>query len=208
MTSVRPWVQLSSGKAFDLLEPTVEQARAALPDLLLAICKINRFNGHTPGGVWSVGAHSLLVAELLEGWGAPPTIVREGLLHDIGEAIYGDVTSPVASAMRAICGDAPVDPFRALRVRVDLALAEAFGIPAEARPLVKRADLVALALERRDLMAACERDWYLPEYAPAAPRVQFERYGWGPSDVHGTLVKRLAELDASIPRPIEAAVTP
>lgn len=99
----KPWVQLASGRSFDLLEPTVEQATGILPDLIHSICRINRFNGHTKGPfVWSVGSHSLLVADLLEEWGATPLICRAGLLHDIGEAIYGDVTSPVIRAMRTI----------------------------------------------------------------------------------------------------------
>ena len=45
--------------------------------------------------------------------------------------------------------------------------------------LVRRADLVALAIERRDLFGACERDWHLGEFAPtSAPceRIQHGAY--------------------------------
>jgi len=196
-----PWVQLASGLAFDLLDPTVEQARAAVDDLITAICRINRFAGHTGGGdVWSVGAHSLLVADLLEIWGAPLALQREGLLHDLPEGIYGDITQPVAVAIRLLCEDQglPINPLVELRQRIDRVVREAVGLPEDEHPLVKRADLVALAIERRDLMKPCEREWALPEFAPVTPIVKHERYGWRHQEVRQTFTKRLELLGGSL----------
>ena len=137
-----------------------------------------RFNGHTEGEPYSVAHHSMLVADLLASWGAPPAIVREGLLHDAGEAYYGDVVSPLKRAMVAgICRD--VSDFEMVAERVDLVVRKTLGLNPDQSHLVRRADLVALAIERRDLFGACERDWHLGEYAPtSAPcgRIQHGAY--------------------------------
>lgn len=212
----KPWVQLASGRAFDLLEPTAEQAAAILPDLVRSICRINRFNGHTKHATWSVGSHSLLVADLLEEWGATPQICRAGLLHDIGEAIYGDVTSPVIRAMRTLFEETIKkarlspgheeevlffgDPFTRLRARVDPVLAAALGLEGDAasKELVKRADLVAQALERRDLMAKCEREWNLPEFAPPGRKIYWSEYGLDAGQVERAFFERLERLNEAI----------
>lgn len=207
----KPWVQLASGRAFDLLEPTVEQATGILPDLVHSICRINRFNGHTNGPVWSVGSHSLLVADLLEEWGATPQICRDGLLHDIGEAIYGDVTSPVLAAMRVLWDKTEpgtADPFTEMRNRIDLVLDEALGITGSQRPIVKRADLVALALEKHDLMAECERDWNLPEFAPLNRNVRWSEYGVDAGQVERAFFERLERLNEAIEIAKQPALPP
>jgi uncharacterized protein len=170
-----PWIQTVSGVAFDLLAPRVEDVRAA--DIAHALARINRFSGHTLGEPYSVAHHSMLVADILASWGAPVAVVREGLLHDAPEAYYGDIVSPVAAAIRTIddSTEPTRDPLSMLRRRVDAVVRAALSLPEHETAIVKRADLVALAIERRDLMAPCERDWCLPEYAPeAAPcgRVQ------------------------------------
>lgn len=220
----KPWVQLASGRSFDLLEPTVEQATGILPDLIHSICRINRFNGHTKGPfVWSVGSHSLLVADLLEEWGATPLICRAGLLHDIGEAIYGDVTSPVIRAMRTIFDEIVEraslspghkdhlllfgDPFTQIRVRVDRVLEAALGLEADAasKELVKRADLVALAIEKRDLMEHSVRDWHLPEFAPPGRKVCWSEFGLDAGQVAREFRERLGRFDEAIQM---AAVAP
>lgn len=193
-----PWVQLKSGLPFDLLTPTVEQARAAVPDLIASICALPRYNAHTLGDHgWTVGQHSLLVAELLTRWGAPPAVVREGLLHDLPEGVYGDISSPVQRAIRALCGEhqTAINPLTLLRRGVDCVVREAVGLPESEHPHVKRADLVALAIERRDLMAKCERDWCLPEYAPTEVYASPEKYGLGVAAVRKGFLARLVDLD-------------
>lgn len=169
-----PWIQTVSGVAFDLLAPTVEMVRVG--DIAHALARINRFSGHTLGEPYSVAHHSMLVADLLASWGAPVAVVREGLLHDAPEAYYGDMVSPVAAAIRTIdrlgallnAAEPTRDPLSTLHRRVDAVVRAALSLPEYETAIVKRADLVALAIERRDLMAPCERDWCLPEYAPAS----------------------------------------
>ena len=196
---VEPWVETESGIAFDLLRPRAEDV--SLVDVAGHLSKINRYAGATLGPIGpSVAQHSVHVSRILEVWGAPLEVQREGLLHDAPEAYYGDVSSPVQRAMRAVwraqidevgalaLGKANelspagrdtalaivegmrgailvVDPFSELREIVDPVVRGAFGLPLEESPLVKRADLVALACERHAIMAPCLRDWNLPEFA-------------------------------------------
>jgi hypothetical protein len=47
------------------------------------------------------------------------------------------------------------------------------GLPEHETPIVKRADNVALAIEQRDLMAPCVREWpRTGEYAPKNIRIE------------------------------------
>lgn len=159
------WVQTVSGIPFDLLDPKPDMVR--VEDIAHALSRIARFNGHTHSEPYSVAHHSMLVADLLASWGAPPAIVREGLLHDAAEAYYGDIVSPLKRAMVAgICRD--VSDFETVAERVDLVVRKALGLPPLKSHLVTRADLVSLAIERRDLFGPCERDWHLGEYAPTS----------------------------------------
>lgn len=192
-----PWIQTTSGVAFDLLAPTVEMVRAA--DIAHSLARINRFSGHTLGEPYSVAHHSMLVADLLASWGAPVAVVREGLLHDAPEAYYGDTVSPVKAAWRGPEDDphAIVPLWERVNRNVDRVVRKALALPSDETAIVKRADLVALAIERRDLMAPCERDWCLPEYAPMTPRIvggMLTRWTVARDD----FANRLAELDAQI----------
>lgn len=194
----RTWIELRSGAAFDLLDPTADQV--VLDDLIYAVCRIARFIGHTNANPWTVGAHSLLVADLLRRWGAPPEIVREGLLHDIAEGIYGDIPSPVAIALDVLVDDngLAMNPLRELRRRVDRVVRAQLSLPETESPLVKRADLVALAIEVRDLRAsACARHRVLPEYAPVDINIKADEFGWSSADVEKAFRRRLAELEST-----------
>jgi 5'-deoxynucleotidase YfbR-like HD superfamily hydrolase len=166
-----PWIQTYTLRAFDLLAPTPEMVCAE--DIAHALSRLNRFSGHTHGEPYSVAHHSMLVADLLASWGAPPAIVREGLLHDAGEAYYGDITSPVKRALneRSKADERVVlDWFGRVSRDVDRVVRSALMLPEHESAIVKRADLVALAIERRDLFGAKAepRDWALPEYAPTS----------------------------------------
>lgn len=161
-----PWVQTRSGVAFDLLAPTADMVKRE--DIAHSLARLARYSGHTIE-TWTVAEHSLLVADILASWGCPAAVVREGLLHDAPEAYYGDLTSPLKLALRArSMSDEGVCLGFVERVTrdIDRVVRAAFSLPETETPIVKRADLVALAIERRDLMVACERDWELPEYAP------------------------------------------
>lgn len=184
-----PWMQTFSGVAFDLLAPRAEDVK--IDDIATALSRIVRFNGHTREP-YTVAQHSVHVSELLALWGAPFEIQRQGLLHDAPEAYYGDITSPVTRAIESIAidHDMPRSPLAVLRERVDAAVHEALGLPPQLAPIVTRADLVILARERRDLMAPCERDWMLPEFADTRISI----VAWRAYEIEGRFRKRLAEV--------------
>jgi 5'-deoxynucleotidase YfbR-like HD superfamily hydrolase len=190
---VEPWVQTHAGHAFDLLTPRVEDVR--VEEIATSLSRLSRYNGHTLGDAdgYYVAQHCLLVADLLKLWGADAALQREGLLHDAGEAYYGDLTSPVQRALRVLGGGEALDKMKA---GVDIVVRTALRLSPDEPSLVKRADLVALAIERRHLMAPCERDWKLPELADTR---------WGGLELLTSwearmeFMRRLQVLDGSIP---------
>lgn len=225
MSAPEPWVQTVSGIPFDLLAPRVEDVRIA--DICEQLSKIGRYSGATMGPrAYSVAQHSVLVAAILGVWGEAISVQREGLLHDASEAYYGDITSPVQRAMKQLHGemvdrvidavvrrvtnidvaadliteirDVCCDPaLVALKKRVDPVVRAALNLPAEESKVVRRADLVALAIERRDVMSECVRDWLLPERADAAEHVKLFRSV--PSDEAADAMRAvLADIDAEI----------
>lgn len=183
------WMQTAGGRAFDLLDPRVEDVYRA--DVTHALARIARFSGATKEP-YSVLQHCILVMDILASWGAPDVVVREGGWHEVDEPYLGDLTRPLQVAVKAAHKEAihnvlrsgfaeylsdddayrleqvlvATDPLAIVRARVGAVARQAFGLPPQEHPLVKRADNVALAIERRDLMAPCLLDWNLPEYAP------------------------------------------
>lgn len=163
-----PWIQSINGRRIFLFDP---QPGDFDPEVLaVVLSRLARFNGHTRE-FYSVAQHSVIVADLLahrSSWWQ-----LAGLLHDAGEIILGDITTPVKSlapTVKAIESLAQT----AITVRYDLPT----GILSHA--IIKRADMIALSTEHRDLMGPCDFSWCdLPEPDPRAiialPRVDAER---------------------------------
>jgi hypothetical protein len=97
----------------------------------------NRFTGHA--GPYSVAQHSVHVMSLL-----PDKLQLCGLLHDAAEAYLGDVASPLKQLIRPL--------YKPLEDAVEQAIAAQHGLPFPFPPEIKRADLVMLLSEHRDLM--------------------------------------------------------
>jgi hypothetical protein len=134
-TRQTPWFVTFSGMKFFPAEP--EPHEILLMDVSHALSQTNRFGGHTVRP-YSVAAHSLLVAELL-----PAHLKLQGLMHDAAEAFMGDVISPIKQLLPEV---------KALEKIIWRAIADRFGLPCVLDPLVKRADLYALRLERDKLI--------------------------------------------------------
>jgi hypothetical protein len=149
-----PHVLTRSGMLVPLNQPTKDHIR--LGDIAHALARIPRFNGHTVEP-WSVADHSRLVARLLPD-DAPPTLRLAALLHDAHEAYLGDITSPVAEALRR---GADAGPLEGLKVLFDTAIAAALAFSPELfhDPRIRHADRLALAIERHALMPAHPTPW-------------------------------------------------
>lgn len=122
-----------------------------IDDIAHALSLLNRFTGHTRVA-YSVAEHSCRVAELVHE--TRPDLVLEALLHDASEAYLGDVASPLKQ--HPSFGEAYREAERALQGRIY----RTFGCDGHEDPEVKRADLILLATEKRDLLGPGP-DWAL-----------------------------------------------
>jgi hypothetical protein len=127
-----------------------------IEEIAHALAQINRFTGHARRP-YSVAEHSLLVAAIAASEGATPIAQLAALLHDAHEAYAGDVASPIKWAL----GNA----WTVFEAEVEHQVHRAFGVIGAMhshRADIKRWDLMALAIERRDLInwdPATSRPW-------------------------------------------------
>jgi hypothetical protein len=159
VTAPLPWAQTVSGRAFPLLNPT--PADVDFRDIAEHLAKIPRYCGASPTP-YSVAQHSVVVAELL-----PVEVRPYGILHDGKEFVIGDLLTPVKEALILLgAGDA----LARLEAPIDAAIHGAAGLPWPPPPhiarMVKAADMVALATEKRDLLIDVPWDIALPAPAP------------------------------------------
>lgn len=136
-----PTILLVSGRYFSFVHP-----QALTPyEIAHALSNLCRFTGHSRE-FYSVAQHAVLVSRLV-----PPEFAWEGLHHDDGEAVMGDMSSPLKALIRM---------FKAIETRCERPILAAFGIDVGNMPrAVKHADLRALATEKRDLMATRGEVW-------------------------------------------------
>lgn len=128
------WIETQYGR-FDPNKPTFD-----IRDIAHSLSLCTRFNGHTRE-FYSVGEHSLMVADLMEmlGLGDP----REGLLHDATEAYLTDVPAPLKQFL---------PDWKKLDDKVDTALRLHFNLPEKKTSGCKKADWLALYIEAFELL--------------------------------------------------------
>jgi 5'-deoxynucleotidase YfbR-like HD superfamily hydrolase len=141
----RTFHRMLSGRRLHLLDPS--PLDLDLEDLVIGISRVNRWCGQTIGEIgFNVAHHSCVVERVLNDlvWPkAPDEARRWALAHDLAEAIYGDVVTPV----KAVLGNG----YKELEHRLERALCLALGfgvaVPEEWRRKVKRADRIAAVTE-------------------------------------------------------------
>ncbi|MGC0151016.1 phosphohydrolase [Chromobacterium vaccinii] len=137
-------ILVNSGILFDPIRPN--PADIHVEDIAHALSNVCRFNGHTRE-FYSVAQHSVIVSQLV-----PSKLALAALFHDGSEAYICDVTRPVKPHLEG---------YACIEQRIQDAIGAAFDIaPALFKhPEIARADLIALATERRDLMPNHPAPW-------------------------------------------------
>jgi 5'-deoxynucleotidase YfbR-like HD superfamily hydrolase len=182
-----PWIETTTGRRFYLLSPRPEDVFVL--DIATALSQIVRFTGHCRGA-YTVAQHSVWVSQHVR-----PELALHALLHDAHEAYTGDLSSPLKAALRRSPCTAAL--LRKIVDGIDRAIAKRFALrrlrPRE-REEIRRADLLALATERRDLMSGSRQPWeMLAGVAPDPTVILSSVYG----DKRAEFLRRLRELTSS-----------
>jgi len=185
--SASPWIQTYTGKAYDLLTPTVEQV--CIEDIAHALSNLCRFTGHARE-FYSVAQHCTYVARIVEdlwrhdhgGDACPAPVLLAALMHDASEAYVGDSATPLKVAMRAVdphAGEA--SPYDVIEARAHAVIVRRFGLDTSHAQIIKRADVDALCAERLQLLGPSPRPGWPAGLAPVhgfrpwpAERARFE----------------------------------
>ena len=187
----------------DFLPTNIMPDEVQITDIAHALSLICRFGGHTVEH-YSVAQHSLLVQRILDNMNASPEAQLAGLMHDAHEAYIGDIPTPIKIVMG-------YDWF-CLEQQASQAVQSAFGlthISNKYKKLIKTADLIALATERRDLMrfdANCNFAWDIldgvsPFHEPATSG------SWSPQWWENMFLDQFMELrDTVAIQPVEMAI--
>lgn len=166
---VGDWMCTASGKRFWPCDPRAEDI--CIKDIAHHLAQENRFNGALPEP-YSVAQHSVLVSQLVElQLGGTEEEAKWALLHDASEAYLKDIHRPLKLAL----GEA----YRVLERRVMAVICERFELAPQEPPVVKSADNLALALERRDLFPASHQQlWKTGNADGIAPHFRVKHKGW------------------------------
>ncbi len=136
------YVSTCSGNRFYPAVPCINEV--AIEDIAQGLAYQCRFNGQTRT-FYSVAQHSLIVASLV-----PVRLRLAALLHDAAEAYLGDMVKPLKDFF---------PEFSEIEKKVMAIIGERFAVAAFDTPAIKRADLIALATEKRDLMPNSTEPW-------------------------------------------------
>lgn len=144
------WIQTFSGGRFSPAKPDFTTIR--INDIAHALSNICRFGGHTQA-FYSVAQHCVLVSEHVRNTvhdGCPIRLLA--LLHDAAEAYIGDIPRPLKGQIFDV-ESIERDVMEAVVRRFNLS-EDSFALN-----MIRNADLMALATERRDLMTPTDDVW-------------------------------------------------
>ena len=137
-----PAISTRSGRRLYLHNPSPSQI--LIDDIAHGLAHQCRFNGQT-NQFYSVAQHSVIVASIL-----PPELKLAGLLHDAAEAYLGDIVQPLKELL---------PEFEKIESRFSQVIGERFNVNLNHNEAIKKADLIALATERRDFMPMEIVEW-------------------------------------------------
>lgn len=168
------WIQTWSGLQYDFENPQPNQI--TIGDIAHALSHICRFTGHV-NRFYSVAEHCVRASYLV-----PQEDAIYALLHDASEAYLTDVNKP----LKQLLGES----YRRLEERAERVILRRFGLTPWIPVSVKRADIVLMLTERRDLLDH-QLTWKsYDSVEPLADRIQ----PWTSEQAHRTFLRRFYEL--------------
>jgi len=132
-----------SGKIFNPKAPT--ERMISITDIAHGLAMNPRFNGQL-NEFYSVGEHSIMVAEIIRRMGHDPRIQLLALFHDGEEAYTGDIPSPVKDLLKPSIEDIAELIKIAIYKKLDIRKPDSVE-----KRQIKWADEVAFIIEDRDL---------------------------------------------------------
>lgn len=155
-------------------------------DIAAALSRICRFTGHLLDSVehYSVAQHSVIVSYIVD-----PEHAYAALMHDAVEFVVGDMNGPLKQL---------IPEYKVIEKRCEAEIFTRFKVPYPLHPSVKRADLIALFTEKRDLTAGAGHDWPGAEnYPPLAKKIQ----PWRQAEAMFRFLQRYRDLTGGLDVP-------
>jgi hypothetical protein len=176
------WTQLLSGTKWWAHDPRPEDVHE---EDFPAVALVMRWGGgmrYQPGhpragklAPYSIGQHMCLVYELITAWGGSLIERACGLYHDLPEIV------PPGDILRPVLNYTIDDPqfvqvrscaLKAMKEEAERAFFTALNLPLEHPPIVKRADNVLLATERRDFKPPMPPEHRRDKVTPLERRIE------------------------------------
>lgn len=181
---IGPAILLGSGGFFDYDDP--ENSLMSLEDYVYGIAFTCRFSGQcfsrkTGRRVfYSVAQHCEIMSRIV-----PPGHEYAALMHEGGEAVCGDLNTPLKSKL---------PEYKAIEKRCEKAIMDIFKVVVDDPALIKSFDVRLWATERRDLM-----NWDGNRWGPddAAEPFEFEIDPLGPYEAAESFLRRFHEIAPS-----------
>ena len=143
-----PEIALISGKYFNYLDPDPDVITIEV--IAHALSNIGRYAGHTER-FYSVAEHSLRCFDI--------DTTAETLMHDAAEAFLLDMPTPLKMLL---------PDYKAIEERIEQVIFTKFNLAWPMSAATKRADLIMLATEKRDLLTECG-EWAVLEGVEPLP---------------------------------------
>lgn len=172
---IHPAIQMYSGRFFDFLN--IDDNEIEIEDVAHALANNCRFGGHC-FPFYSIAEHSVRAS-----WITPPEHAYAALMHDSSESVLQDMPTPI----KMILPD-----YMALEGKVEQFMGRRFGYSVPLHAEVKRADLIMLATEKRDLKPHSSH-WAMLD---GVQMLEKSIKPWTPGEAYQLFLSRHEELSA------------
>ncbi|WPE19934.1 hypothetical protein [Shinella zoogloeoides] len=179
--AIGPTILLGSGTYFDFEAP--ELSEITIEDVAYGLAFEGRCAGQCFSRItgrrvfYSVAEHCVRMS-----WVVPEDLALEALMHEVGEAVCGDMTGPLKSM---------IPRFKSIEKRCEAAILDRFGVSIDHPLEIKIADTRMFATERRDLLPWRGEAWSAEDRSQP---YDFEIVPWAPEVAAEEFLRRYHEL--------------